>query len=53
MPSSSVDSSGDDIRLEDRLVNIGLGGTRLAASNELLANLSGELVMDALATGDW
>jgi len=53
IPSSSVDSSGDDIKLDDRFVNIGLGGTRPAASNELLATRSGELVIEALATGDW
>jgi hypothetical protein len=52
MASSSVDSSGDDTRLEDRFVNIGLGGTSPLESNEFLASLSGELVIDALTTGD-
>lgn len=51
MPSSSVDSSGEDIKLEVRFVNMGLGGIRPVASNEFLAILSGELVID-LATGD-
>jgi hypothetical protein len=48
---SSVDSRGDDIKLEVRFVNIGLGGIRPAASNELFVILSGELLID-LATGD-
>lgn len=51
MPSSSADSRGDDIKLEVRFVNMGLGGMRPAASNEFLAILSGELVID-LAAGD-
>ena len=51
-PSSSVDSSGDDIRLEDRLVNNGRGGTRPAASNEFFGALSGELVTTELGRGD-
>lgn len=53
-PSSSVDSSGDDIKLDVRFVKIGLGGTKPAASKEsILCSLSGEVVVEKLGTGDW
>jgi len=51
-PSSSVDSSAEDNRLEERFVNIGLGGRRPAASKELLVALSGEPTKEALGAGD-
>lgn len=52
MASSSVESSGDDIRLEDLLVNIGLGGTRPATSKASFSSLSGEPVIEVLANDD-
>jgi hypothetical protein len=51
-PSSSVGSSGDDIRLEVRLVNIGRGGTRPAVSKEFLASLSGDPAIEEPVIGD-
>jgi hypothetical protein len=53
MPSSSVDSSGEDIKLEVRFVNMGRGGIRPAASNEFLVILSGELVIDLVIGDCW
>lgn len=51
-PSPSIDSKGDDTRLEVRFVNIGLGGASPVESNECFASLSGELVKDALPRGE-